>query len=81
MNAYCKWIWGNKQSPTVVVKVHQIIYDVLDVTTCVRFCDVYNVFGLAGKRQHMELQLYLVAVQLEGGEEGKDVGFTPADMW
>lgn len=56
---------NNKQSPTIVVKVHQTLYDVVSATAYILVSDVYDVSGFTGKRQHMELQLYLIAVQLE----------------
>lgn len=40
---------NNKPSPTVVVELHQIPYDVVDATTYLWVCDVYNVFSLTGK--------------------------------
>lgn len=40
-------------------------YDVVSATAYILFSDVYNVYGFSGKWQHMEPQLYLVAVQLE----------------
>lgn len=60
------WVTEEKQEPTVIVKLHQIPYDVLCTSTYIRVSDVDNVFRLAGKRQHMEFQLHLIAVQLEG---------------
>lgn len=49
----------------MVVELPQIPYDIFDATTYIRLSDVYNVFSLAGERQHVELELHLVAVQLE----------------
>lgn len=62
----------------MVIELHQIPYDVLYTSTYSRVCDVYNVFRRAGKRQHMEFQLHLIAVQLEGKRRGH-VGFTPTE--
>lgn len=69
MNVVNEWR-NNEPSPTVVVELHQIPYDVVGATTYLRVCDVYNIFSLTGKWQHMELQLHLVAVQLEGKWRG-----------
>lgn len=65
-NEYCVWMKKYKQAPTGVIKVRHFPYDLLRVTTYFRFCDGYNVFGLAGEWQYVELHLYLVGVQLEG---------------
>lgn len=54
----------NKQSHTRVVKIHDAPDDVVNVTTFFVY-DVDDVFGLGGKRQHVEIQLYIVTVQLE----------------
>lgn len=62
----------------MVVELHQLPYDVISVTAYIRICDVYNVYSLTGKRQHVEVHLHLVAVQLEG-IRGGHVGFTTRD--
>ena len=56
----------NEDSPTGIVETLQIPNDVVNVSTDIRVCDVYNDFYHSGKWQHMEPQLNLVAVQLEG---------------
>lgn len=55
-----------RQAPTVIVERFQIPYDVLRTSTYSRVGDVHNVYSLAGERQHVEFQLHLIAVQLEG---------------
>lgn len=57
---------GATAGPTQVVELLQAPNDVVRVATF-RLHDVHDVSRLAGKRQHVELQLHLVAVQLEGG--------------
>lgn len=49
----------------MVVEIHQTPYDIINATAYIYVSDVDNVSGLSGKRQHVELQQYLVAVQLE----------------
>lgn len=55
---------GRTSSHTRVVKIHDAPDDVVNVTTFFVY-DVDDVFGLGGKRQHVEIQLYIVTVQLE----------------
>lgn len=63
------------QSPTLVLKHRQVMYDVICASTQRRVCDVHDVYRLAGKRQHMEVHLDLISVQLRerGGRGGNSV--------
>lgn len=61
------------QSPTLVFKHLQVIYDVICASTYPRVYDVHDVYRLAGKRQHVEVHLDLITVQLrERGGHGGD---------
>lgn len=58
--------WGrNKHGPTLRVKIHHIRDDIIRTSADLRFCDVHNILGFTGEGQHVELQLDLIAVQLE----------------
>lgn len=50
----------------MVVEIHQSLYDPIRIPTYIRIKDADNDFSFAGKRQHMEIQLGVVAVQLKG---------------
>lgn len=58
--------WGrNKHGPTLRVKIHHIPDDIICTSADLRVCDVHNILGFTREGQHVELQLDLIAVQLE----------------
>lgn len=54
-----------KHGPTVVVEIHQIPDDIICACTYFRVPDVHYILSFAREGQHVELQLDLIAVQLE----------------